>query len=152
MCLPMAAIGGVLGAVGSIASAQAQAAGFEAQARQAERQAELERDKGAVEIARTRDASARLTGRQVTAIATSGVSLSGSPQDVIRDSITEANLDIGAIRFGRDVNVQNFETQADIARLNARQTRVGGFIGALTPLVNSFSQSESTVLSSVFAA
>lgn len=152
MCIAAAGlIGGLVSAVGTIASAQAQAASFSAQAKVAERQAELERDKGAVEIARTREASQRLSGKQIAAFGSSGVTLAGSAQDVIADSITEANLDIGAIRFGRDVNVQNFQTQAKIARVNASQARTAGFIGALTPLINSFGQGSGTFLTGAFA-
>lgn len=150
MCLPL--IGAAVSAFGAISSANAQSASFKAQAKVNERQAEIEQEKGAFDAARARENAQRVTGAQIAAFGSSGVTAGGSPTDVIADSLAEANLDIGAIRFGSQVNADNLRTQAQVNRINARQARTAGVIGAISPFIDSVTQSSSsgTFLSSAF--
>ena len=133
MCVPI--IGALVSGIGSIMSGMAQAAGYEAQAKSQDMQAQAQRNAGSYDSARQAEKVARVTGQQITGTAAMGVDLSGSPVDVIVDSQTEGNLDKAAIRtnWQQKANISNYD--AKISRMNAGQATMGGFIGALSPIV-----------------
>lgn len=141
MCLM--AIAGVVSAVGTIASASAQAAGEEARARYAQRQSVLEREKGAYEAERLERSNDRKLASMRGQYLSSGISLEGSPSDVIADSATEASLDEQAIKFGAQVRADNYVFESRLAQQNARAARTGGMIGALGDVVGGFAQQRS---------
>lgn len=138
MCLPV--IGGIIGAVGSLASAAAQASGMRAQAKFQERQARLEQQRGAYESARQKDANDRRLANMRSQYLSSGVALSGSPEQVIEDSATEASLDEQAIKFGSQIKADNLRFEAQMSRMNARNAMIGGGLGALSSVVGGISQ------------
>lgn len=148
MCIPV--LGAAIGAVGSLATANAQSAGLKAQQKLQQRQAELERDKGAFDVQRAGDRSARLTGNQIASFGASGVELGGSPGLVIQDSLRESNLDIGAIKFGSQVRQDNLNVASQVSGINARQTKTAGVLGAISPFINAASQNQ-TFLSGAFS-
>lgn len=137
MCGPaLGLVGAVVSAAGSIYSGLAQSASYKAQAQGLEYQAQAESEKGSYESARQAEQNARLTGKQVTAIAASGVDLYGSPVDVVADSRREGELDKQAIRHGAQFRANLARYEASVARSNATSAKIGGFIGAAAPLIN----------------
>ena len=60
-------------------------------------------------------------GTQISLFAKSGVKLTGSPIDVLTDSIANAEMDIAIDRFNSEVAARGFETEAEIERFTARQ-------------------------------
>lgn len=85
----------------------------------------------------------------------SGIALSGSAIDVLQDSATEASLDEQAIRYGAQVQSDNYRFQSGLARSNAKSAMTGGYLGALATGVNAFSstnQGQRTVISNPFVS
>ena len=139
MCLPM--IGGIVSAVGSIYSGMAQSAAYKAEAQAKKYEAQALAEQGSYESKQYSDKVKRVTGQQVTATAASGVDITGTPSDVIVDSNTEGQMDVMAIRRNAQFksNLANYE--AKIAKMNAKQAKVGGVIGAISPLVSGLQSS-----------
>ena len=73
-----------------------------------------------------------------------GVALSGSALDVLQESATQASLDEQAIRYGAQVESDNYRFQAGLARSNAKSATTGGYLGALATGVNSLSSANPT--------
>ena len=128
MCLPLIAAG--VSAAGSIVSGIAGSQSYRAQAAYADRQAQLTRQKGAYESARLRDQHDRQLASMRGQYLSSGIALSGSAADVLADSAAEASLDEQAIRFGSEINAGNLEYQGKMARANASNAMIGGFLDA----------------------
>jgi len=152
MCVPI--LGAIVGAAGSIFSGMAagaaydgQAAAEKAQARASLYQAQAQTNAGSYESGMKQDEGKRLLGKQVTAIASTGIDISsGSGGDLITDSATAVNMDVAAIRHNWQdkANLSAYDAKihkmnAQTAKNNAQMARIGGVIGAVSPLVNSFS-------------
>lgn len=60
-------------------------------------------------------------GTQIALVGKSGIQFSGSPIDVITDSISNAELDISIDRFNSEVTARGFETEAELKKFEARQ-------------------------------
>lgn len=152
MCVPM--LGAIVGAAGSIFSGMAQgaaydgqAAAYKAQKKAMEYQATSEANAGSYESGIKLDEGKRLVGKQVTALAASGVDVaSGTPGDIITDSASNVNMDVAAIRHNWQDKANLSTYNAKIAKLNAKvasnnadMARIGGVIGAISPIVRGFS-------------
>jgi hypothetical protein len=59
-----------------------------------------------------------------------GISLEGSPGDVIADSATQASLDEQAIKYGARVQAGNLRFEARQARSNSGSAMFGAVLGA----------------------
>ncbi len=134
----LAIIGGVTSAAGQLYGASAQSASYKSQAAYADRQAEMTQQKGAYDA----NQQARQNDRQLASMRAdylnSGIALSGSAVDVLQDSATQASLDEQAIRYGSQVQSDNYRFQAGLARSNARSAQIGGYMGALATGINTF--------------
>ena len=137
MCVP--AIGGIVSAIGSIYSGMAQSAAYKAEAQAKKYEAQAQREQGSYESSRQIERNARITGQQVTAVASSGVDIWGTPSDVVADTRSEGEMDVQAIRHNSQFKSNLSEYEAKIAKMNAKQAKIGGIIGAAAPLINSFS-------------
>lgn len=87
------AAGTIMGAVGQYQQGQAQAAASRTNAANATEGASLTLQQGAFEAARTRYQGQRLTSAQEAAYAASGVKLTGSPIEVMKESNSQNELD-----------------------------------------------------------
>lgn len=160
MCLPvMGLLGGVVSAMGSIYSGMAASAQYKgqeavmkAEAQAKKYQAQSQANAGSYESSIKLDEGKRLVGKQVTALATSGVDVaSGTPGEVIADSASSVNMDVAAIRanWQDKANLSTYESQialmnAKNAKNNAKMAMTGGIIGALSPIVGSFSSTKTS--------
>ncbi len=140
MCIPLLPmLGAAVSAVGTIASAQAQASSYKMQAAYADRQAQMSQQKGAYDAAQlARQNTRQLAGMRADYL-NSGIALEGSALDVLADSATQASLDEQAIKYGAQVQSDNYRFQASLARSNARSATTGGYLGALATGINAFS-------------
>jgi hypothetical protein len=139
MCSPIALgiAGGVVQGIGGFMQAMNTAAGYRANAALQERQAAAERLRGSYAAARKADEVRRITGAQVTAFASSGLKLTGSPATIIEDTATEGALDVAAIRFGAVVSSGNERFGAAVSRMNARSAAMAAPIAFVSPVINS---------------
>lgn len=129
-------IGTAVSAAAGMAQANAQASSQQAQAAIYERQAQIERQTAEYEAQRQREKGARLAGKQRAAFLASGVSLAGTPTDIIADSTRENELDVSAIRYNGTIKSQNFSDQAKIYRVAAGNTKSAGALSALAPAIS----------------
>jgi hypothetical protein len=151
MCEPitMMVIGATMTAATNVMGAQAQAAGARAKEDEARMQAALLRRQADAEMTisgqaqrRRQEQLSKLTGGQRNAIAASGVTIEGSPTDVILDTTREASLDIAAIEYNAKVKAGNLnygavmqDTNAANLRQAARTADKGAVIGAISPFI-----------------
>lgn len=125
-----------LSAAGSAAQGQQVAASQNAQAESLERQAKDRQRIAAFEANRLREEGERIGGRQRAGILSSGVSIEGSPLDVVSDTAAEVALDQDMIRRNAKMRADEFRFEAGLARNNARSARIGGTIGAIAPFID----------------
>ncbi len=131
-------IGAVVGAAGSIMSGMAAANAANAQAAAYQRQAALERQQAAFNADQQESKAIRLISQQRAGFLSAGVSIMGTPMDVIEDTTRETDLDVQAIKYNGEIKAQNFEMQAAAYRAKADAAQVSGFTGAISPLVKGF--------------
>jgi hypothetical protein len=137
MCGPaIGLIGGLVSAAGTIYSGMAQSASYEAAAQAKEYEARGKSQMGSYESARQDERNQRLTGQQITATASSGVDLSGTPGAVIADSRSEGEMDKQAIRYGAQFGANLSMYESKVAKMNAKTARTGAVIGALAPVIS----------------
>lgn len=136
MCMAaLGIVGALVSGIGSIASGAAQANAANAQAAAYERQAAAERQQAAFNADRQQEKSIKLLSSQRASFLGAGVSLQGSPLDVIADTTRETELDVSAIRYNGEIKAQNFEMQAAAMHAKADAASTGGLIGALSPMI-----------------
>ena len=123
-----------------------EAQGYRAQASQYNRQADIERERTQFEMQRERERHRRVAGTQRATFLASGVSLEGTPADVIVDSALENQIDIEAIRFGGQAREDNLRFSAQQARTNANQSIFKGTTQALSTLVGGLGEFDGTNL------
>lgn len=136
MCvMALGIIGAVVGAAGSVMSGMMAAQASQQQAQAYERQAALERQQAAYNADQQQHKAIKLLSSQRAAFLGAGVSLAGTPTDVIVDTTQQTDLDVQAIKYNGEIKAQNFEMQARALRTKAEGQQIGGFFGALSPLI-----------------
>jgi hypothetical protein len=108
------------------------------QAQAYERQAALERQQAAFNADQQESKAIRLISQQRTGMLASGVSLMGTPMDVLEDSTRQSDLDVQAIKYNGEIKAQNFEMQAAALRSKAAGQQIGGVFGAISPVIKGF--------------
>jgi hypothetical protein len=126
----------VLSAAGMVQSASAQASAKKAQAAQAERAALISRQQAAAEEEKQRRLSRRAQGSAVANVGASGITLEGSPLDVLEDSAMEEELDALTIRYNGEIGAMTYESEAAMARSGAAAARTAGYYGAASSLLS----------------
>lgn len=140
MCMMMMGLlGAAVSAAGAIQGANAQAAEYKAKAAYNKRQAQVERIKGVYEAGRIKERGERVYGAQRAGYSAAGVEMSGTPTESVNDSVQQNELDVQAVMWGQTLAGQNYDYQAKIDKMNAKQAKKGGMISAISPLLNSFS-------------
>jgi hypothetical protein len=132
-------IGAVVGAAGSLMSGMMAAQASQQQANAYARQAALERQQAAFNADQQEAKAIKLISSQRTAFLGAGVSLAGTPTDVLVDTTNQTDLDVQAIKYNGEIKAQNFEMQAAALRTKAEGQQIGGVFGALSPLIKGFS-------------
>ncbi len=127
---------GAMAATGSIMQGNQAAAAGEAQQAASYQAAEAERAASGYETTRVADRNKRAASAALVQVAGSGVSLTGSPTEVLADNAVQTQLDIDAIRFGSQIKQNNIRTQGDLALMQGEQRQTAGYIGAVTSGVN----------------
>lgn len=128
-------LGAVASAVGGIASAQAGAQASRAQADAYRRQAQLEREQADFNARQQEHKAIKLISQQRSSFLAAGVSLYGTPMDVIDDTTMQSDLDVQAIRYNGAIKEQNFLMQARALDVKASGQEKAGAIGAIAPII-----------------
>ncbi len=121
-----------LSAVGSIMQGNQAAAAGEAQQAAYRTAAENERIASGYEATRVADKNKRAASAALVQVAGSGVTLTGSPTEVLADNAVNSQMDIDAILFGSGIKQNNLITQGELAKMQGEQKQQAGYIGAAT--------------------
>ena len=116
-------IGGIAEGVGGIMSANSQYDAAKYNASISQQNAELTRQGAALEEYKARKTLRKVSGTQRAGFAKAGIEFTGSPLDVMRDSIANAELDIATNRYNAEISAMGFESEAKQRLYLAKQDR-----------------------------
>lgn len=141
MCNPIAAagiglFGSVLQGIGAAQQRYDNADSADASARGIDRDIGAEREATAYTVARTREGLSRTQGNARAGFAANGLALSGSVQDVLRDTAIEGDLDVEAIKWSSGEKIKSMEYQRDTLKFNAGRERAAAPLAFITPVIS----------------
>ena len=132
--------GGALGAVGQMGNASAQAAQMNFNARQAELDAQIARENAAIKARQIREYGRQLKGKQRTQYAKSGVRMSGTPLEVLADTMEKIELDAISVKRQGEFQAGQSEASAKFTKGMAGATKKAGTISAFSTMLGSGAQ------------
>lgn len=137
MALPVVllAASAAISAVGSIRQAQATAAAANYNAQVADRNATVARQQAAADEVRQRSVNSRRLGSIRAAYGASGVTMEGTPLEVLEDSAAQAELDALTIRYKGELAAIGANDEATLQRSRAKNARAEGNISAAGTLL-----------------
>ena len=103
----------------------------------AEQDADLIREGAKLEEFKSRKKLKQFTGNQVAAYARSGVEMTGSPLDVIQDSMANAELEIAINQFNLETKARGKESEATRMREYGEKEKTASQIQAAGTLLSS---------------
>lgn len=103
-----------------------------------ERNAAIARDQTAAEIIRQQRTARRVQGAARAAYGASGVTMEGSPLDVLEDNATQAELDTLTLRYRGELRAQGYEQAGDMARFEGDRAARAGWTRAAGTLLSSY--------------
>ena len=128
-------LGTVLGIAGALGKGNAARAAGDYNAQIAEQNAILARQQSAEEERRFRiDASKRM-GAMQAAYSASGVTLEGSPMDVLEESFYTAEMDALTIRQGGRASAAAYKSEAQLSHMQGRAGQQAGYTSAAAELL-----------------
>lgn len=127
--------GGLMTAVNAISQGNAAAASANYNARVAENNAIAVRQQAAADEARQRRLAAKRSGSLVAGYGATGVTVEGSPLDIMEESAMQEELDALTIRYNGELAASNFMATAGMERARASNARTSGYMGAGTALL-----------------
>jgi hypothetical protein len=130
-----AAAGGVMQAMGAIQQGNAAEAAGDYNAQIAEQNAILARQQAAEEERRFRVESTKRLGAMRAAYSASGVTLEGSPMDVLEESMRISELDALTIRQGGRASEAAYRQEAQLSRMQGRAGQQAGQLSAAAELL-----------------
>lgn len=131
----VALAGTAMSAIGQLKQAGAQSAAGEYNAKIAEQQAGLARQQSVEEERKFRIQSQKQLGSMRAGYGASGVTLEGSPLDVLAESAKTAEFDALTIRQGGKVKEQQYMAEARLQRKAGQSAFSGALIGAAGSLL-----------------
>lgn len=130
--------GPALQAMGQLQQAQTAKAVGRYNQQLGERSAGIARDQTAAEITRQQRTARRVQGAARAAYGASGVTMEGSPLDVLEDNATQAELDTLTLRYRGELRAQGYEQAGSMARFQGDQAARAGQMAAAGTLLGSF--------------
>lgn len=129
-----------------IASAGVQAAGAIQKARADEqaarynkaitnRNASIARQQTEADVISLRKAQFKEFGAIRAAVAASGVTMEGSPLDLIESGVSEAELDIQRLRYSGELKAMGYESDAALYEMGGKNARRAGYYNAASALL-----------------
>lgn len=130
----------VMSAAGSIQQGNSAKAAAEYNARVAENNAITARQQAAAQEEQHRRLARRQLGQMRAAYGASGVTMEGSPLDILAQSAKDAELDALNIRYGGELKAQGLESEAVLERYRGKSAQRAGYMGAATGLLSGASK------------
>jgi len=134
------AIGATISAAGALMAGRQEQALARAQGAAFDQQAEADRRAANFEIARESRSLQAIQGAAIARVGASGVTLQGSPAEVLAANAAEHQLDLEAIRYGSQLRQGQLKTQAQISRFQGAQARTDSVVRAGSEFVSGISQ------------
>lgn len=128
-------IGAVLGAVGSIQQASAQASAAKHNARVGEQNARMAADQAKEDERMQRIRGMKALGTTRAGFGAAGVTLEGTPLDVLEESAAAIELDALKIRHGGEVQAAAYRNGASLDRAQASAAKTSGYLSATSALL-----------------
>lgn len=120
---------------GAIQSANAEASAAKYNAKVADQNANIARQQAAADEDRQRRIAAKTMGGIRANYGASGVTLEGSPLDVIEESAANAKLDELNIRYNGELQAMGFQNTANLDRSRAANAKTSGYLTAGSALL-----------------
>lgn len=133
--------GAAISAMGQLQSAQAAKRAGRTNRWLGERNAAIARDQTAAEITRQRREARRVQGATRAAYGASGVTMEGSPLDVLEDSASQAELDALTLQYRGELRARGYEEAGARAQLEGDQQARAGRMQAIGSLVSAYGRS-----------
>lgn len=140
----LAAVSAGVGAYASVSAGQARSDAAKYNAAVAKNNARASQEQANFEANRIRDRNRRFAAKQRNAVLASGITLSGTSQDLIADSATQGELDVLSVLYTGDVASMNQKARAKLFGLEADDARRAGKIGAASSLLGGASSAASS--------
>lgn len=140
MAMAMAIAGTVMAVMGALQQGKAASNAAKHNAAVNDRNALIARQQAEEDVNRQRRDTRRRMGSIRARYGASGVTLEGSPLDVIEDSAAEAELDALTIQHQGELKAQGFDINASMDRTRAKVERQAGFMKAGTALLSGASK------------
>lgn len=118
---------------------------YDYNAKVAEEEAGVIRQGSILRSAQARKRMKSVIGSQAAGYASSGVELTGSPLDVMKDSISNAELDIAVDEYNSDIQAKQRESEARMYRYYGREARREGTTNAMLTLLQEGSKAGMTL-------
>lgn len=128
---------GLATALGTMAQAQAQSNAATFNAQQADQQATYSRQVAAENERRQRAINTKNLGTIRAKYGASGITLDGSPSDILDESAANAELEALTIRHGGMVEALGYSNSARLDRYRAGAASSAGYLGAAGDLLGS---------------
>jgi hypothetical protein len=128
-------IGAVISAVGALSQAQAASSAAKFNAKVAEQNAISSRQQGAAAQEAQRRTSEKQLGSMSAAYSASGVSMEGSPLDVLSESAGVAERDAQTIRYNYELKALGYENTASLEKASAKNAKTQGMFSAASSLM-----------------
>lgn len=128
--IALAAVGSTLGVIGAIRQGNTEKAAGDFNAQLAEENAAQAQSQAQEEERRHRISSKKTIGDIRASIGASGVTLEGSPEDILAESAANAELDALNIRHKGALRGSAFREEAKLQRFYGKQARTAGYIQA----------------------
>lgn len=131
----IALIGGVVSAFGSIASGMAASQADKYNAQVERRNALIAGYEGEQEMNNKRSENRRNYGTIIAAYGANGLMLDGTALDVLKDSVTQGELDVSTIHYKASMAAEAHREQAKLFDMRSKADETAGIIGAASGLL-----------------
>lgn len=136
-------VGTAVSAMGAMAQANAAAAAANYNAEIAERNAQAARISAASEAAAVKRKTDRQLGTARAAIGASGVTVEGTPLDVLAETAALGETDRQMVLWKGENQAVGYESEAELNRMQASSARTAGMFGAASSLLTGFGRAAS---------
>jgi hypothetical protein len=127
--------GALISAVGAMSAAKAQSQAASYNASISEQNATVAMDQAAANVAIQQKQAKQAEGSLIAQTGASGVTMEGSPTDVLAMSVTNAALDEETIKYSGRLKALGFENQAVLDRVAAKTATQQGYLTAASSLL-----------------
>ena len=132
----LSAVGGVVSGIGQMQSAKQEVQIGEYNAKIYEQKAEAERKSQELLEYQKRKTIDETIGTQIALYGSSGIRMTGSPINVMLDSLTNGYLDIAIDKYNSEVTARGYTNEGKLQRYEAEQRKRVGYAKASTSFLS----------------